>query len=101
MDSSLSRTANGRSPRSPCVCKLILSKTYSILLVLLSYLHVASHRQPGDPDNKDVEEMRAKPEYKDFDFPLYEDHCLEVECPGVVFTFLNRSVISLAGALRM
>jgi len=57
--------------------------------------------QPGDPDNKDAEEMRAKPEYKDFDFPLYEDHCLEVECPGVVFTFLNRSVISLAGALRM
>jgi hypothetical protein len=58
----------------------------SILLVLLSYLHVASHRQPGDPDNKDAEEMRAKPEYKDFDFPLYEDHCLEVECPGVFFS---------------
>ncbi|KAN0070136.1 hypothetical protein V8E54_011717 [Elaphomyces granulatus] len=42
--------------------------------------------QPCDPDNKDVEELRAKPEYKDFDFPLYEDSCLEVECPWVTFS---------------
>ncbi|KAN0079629.1 hypothetical protein V8E54_004843 [Elaphomyces granulatus] len=42
--------------------------------------------QPGDPENKAVEELRAKPEYKDFDFPLYEDSCLEVECPSVTFS---------------
>ena len=54
-----------------------------ILLVLLSYMLRLICRQPGDPDNKDVEE-RMK-ENMDQEFFLYEDYCLEVQCPMMLF----------------
>src|SRR5467141_979958 len=74
--------------RTACVCKLILSETYSmkyILLVLLSYMLRLICSQPGDPGNKGIEEN------KDRKVIFYD----ELQCPRMCLSSVVKLEVQL------